>query len=372
MAKQRLTTVASRIERQFDQVRRSTRRKLGWADPLQIVPYFGYGNRQRRWLRGRVQEDRGVDVPDVEEGAFENFHRMLRRYLSREKPGARLRITHLGRTHEVETDEEGYFECDFDLDGSGPQDPDDERWRSVELELLKPLKEEWGEVRARGRVQVPPPAAEHAVVSDIDDTILVTGATKLVSHVKTVLFNSAHGRTAFPGVPAFYRALVRGLDDRPVHPIFYVSSSPWNLYGLFESFMEIQDIPAGPIFLKDFGLEPGRWFKSGHGTHKVGWIERLMEAYPDLRFVLIGDSGQKDPEIYREIVESHPGRVAAVYWRDVSKSRRDVVQGIAEEIRSHDVEAVLAEDTYEAAKNAAELGLIREEALSEIRADVGN
>lgn len=266
------------------------------------------------------------------------------------------------------TDHEGYFELDLELDGSG--DAEEDPWEPVELELLEPLREEWGEVKSRGRILVPPPEAEHAVVSDIDDTILVTGATTLVRHVKTVLLNSARSRTAFTGVPAFYRALARGRGIRPVHPIFYVSSSPWNLYGLFESFMEHHDIPTGPIFLKDFGLEPGRWFKSGHGTHKVGWIERLLETYPELRFVLIGDSGQKDPEIYLEVVEKHPDRIAAVYLRDVSRTRHSTVEGLTEEMRGHGVDAVLAEDTYEAAKNAAERGLIREECLSEVRADV--
>lgn len=364
--KRKVTHLGSRAEERLDELRRHLRRKAGWSDPLKVLPYRGYGTRHRFWLRGRVLEDRGVDEPEVGESALENIHRMLRRYASREQPGARLKATYGRREVEVVCDDEGYFE--LDLDGvEAPDDGSDDRWQAVDLELLEPLRAGQEPFCTQGPVLVPPEGAELCVVSDVDDTIMETGATDHQRHVKTVLLNSARSRTAFPGVGAFYRALECGMDDRPVNPVFYVSSSPWNLYELFEGFLELRELPLGPLFLKDFGLEPGKLFKSGHGEHKIRCVETLMETYPDLSFVLIGDSGQRDAEIYREVVRRQPERVEAVYLRDVSKDLRDEeVREIIAEIEDHGVAAVFAEDTRDAAANAVERGLIRPEALDEI------
>ena len=361
-----MTKVGSRAEERLDELRRHLRRKAGWDDPLKVRPYRGYGNRHRLWLTGRVLEDRGIDEPELGESTLENVHRMLRRYASREQPGARLKAVYGRHEVEVACDDEGYFELDLDLE-EGSDDGFDERWRPVDLELLEPLRDGQEPFCTQGQVLVPPEEAELCVVSDVDDTIVQTGATDLQRHVLTVLLNSARTRTAFPGVGAFYRALERGMDDRPVNPIFYVSSSPWNLYDLFEGFLELREIPPGPMFLKDFGLEPGKLFKSGHGEHKVRRVETLMDAYPDLAFVLIGDSGQEDAEIYREVVRRRPERVEAVYLRDVSKDLRDEeVREIIAEIEDHGVAAVFAEDTRDAAADAVERGLIHPETLDEI------
>jgi phosphatidate phosphatase APP1 len=365
-----VTHWGSSVEERVDGVIRSVRKKLGLVEPLKIIAFRGFGDGDNLWLCGRVLEDQGEDEPDVEEGRLENMVRMLRRYASRETPGAIVEATYRDHSFRVEADEEGYFAVDFAVPEADQEGVSD-RWRDIELELQAPLSKGQDKFRTTGRVLVPPEHAEYVVVSDIDDTIVQTGATNLARHVRTVLLNSAHSRTAFPGVPAFYRALELGSRDRPTNPIFYVSSSPWNLYPLFESFMELKGIPAGPIFLKDFGLAPGKLFKTGHGSHKVAWIERLMDAYPELPFVLLGDSGQKDAEIYREIVEERPGRVKAVYLRDVSDDHRDAaVRKLIEEMKAEGIEVVFDKDTRAAAENAVEIGLIDPACLEEIDENV--
>ena len=57
--------------------------------------------------------------------------------------------------------------------------------------------------------------------------------------------------------------------------------------------------------------------------HKLGPIRRILETYPALSFVLLGDSGQQDPELYLRVLREHPGRICAIYIRDVSATRRD-------------------------------------------------
>jgi len=164
---------------------------------------------------------------------------------------------------------------------------------------------------------------------------------------------------------AFYDALQRGPEGQAYNPIFYVSSSPWNIYDLLEDFLDVHGVPAGPLFLKDWSLT----VLGKHRDHKLGIIRRLLATYPELPFVLIGDSGEEDPEIYSQAVREHPGRIRAIYIRDVTTAARDAeVRAIAEEVRGLGVEMVLAPDTAVAAEHAASIGLIAPDSVPEIRA----
>jgi phosphatidate phosphatase APP1 len=180
-----------------------------------------------------------------------------------------------------------------------------------------------------------------------------------------VLLNNAYTRLPFEGVGAFYGALQRGPDGRAENPIFYVSSSPWNIYDVLEDFLDVHGVPEGPLFLKDWS--PSVLGK--HRGHKLGIIRTLLGTYPDLPFVLIGDSGEEDPEIYSQVVREHPGRVRAVYIRDVTSAERDAeVKTIAREMRNVGVEMVPVPDSASAAEHAASAGHISPEAVPDIRA----
>jgi phosphatidate phosphatase APP1 len=210
-----------------------------------------------------------------------------------------------------------------------------------------------------------PSGARVGIISDIDDTVVHSSATSVLKMTWIVLLNNAHTRLPFEGVAAFYRALQRGADGRDYNPIFYVSSSPWNIYDVLEYFLNVHGVPAGPIFLKDWS--PAVLGK--HRAHKLGVIRTLLGTYPELPFVLIGDSGQEDPEIYHQAVREHPGRIQAIYIRDVAATRRKVeVPAIAEEVRKLGVEMVLVPDSAAAAEHAAAKGLIAQDAVPEIRA----
>jgi phosphatidate phosphatase APP1 len=138
-----------------------------------------------------------------------------------------------------------------------------------------------------------------------------------------------------------------------------VSNSPWNLYDLLEDFLDIHQIPRGPLLLRDWSP---RMLKAGE-RHKLAAIQALLDTYPELEVVLVGDCGERDPEIYRQVVLRHPGRVLAVYVRDVAPNRRDVVRAIAEELAGHGVDLVFSPDTEAARRHALDHGLIVAAAL---------
>ncbi len=344
--------VGRAIEERFDRFKAELRRRYGWVAPPEVVTYRGHGTREALFMKGRVLESKGLTRSRATDTARTNLRNMARRFLSAEVPFARLRAAHAGQEVSVVADEEGFFDVRFDL----AEPPGAETaWHPVEVELLG---YDGARARAKGSVLVPD-GARLGVISDLDDTVIQTGVTSLLKMLRTALLNNAHTRLPFEGVTHFYRAL-----QGEANPIFYVSSSPWNLYDLLEDFLDVHDVPAGPLFLKDWSP----MVLTSHEQHKLGVIRTLLSTYPNLPFVLVGDSGEEDPEIYRTIVREHPGRIAAVYIRDVTTTERDyVVQAIARQVRSLGVEMLLVPNTAAAAEHAASRGLISPEALPGIR-----
>jgi phosphatidate phosphatase APP1 len=187
--------------------------------------------------------------------------------------------------------------------------------------------------------------------------------------LRVIFFNNAKTRLPFKGVAGFYRALCRGMSNHPSHnPIFYVSGSPWNLYDLLIDFMQTQQIPLGPLFLRDFGLSMDKFIKRSTKRHKLEQIEHILTLYPDLPFILIGDSGEKDPEIYQQVVQDFPGRILAIYIREISlEGRQAEIDLLIEELGKQDVEMVLVPDTEVAALHAVDRGFISRESLADIQ-----
>jgi len=366
----------------FDRALLSAKLKTRLVGPLEIQAYRGHGTPRELFLRGRVLELVGLKPPGGKASRRRNLANMSRRFLSGEIPHARVRATALGRTVEVRSNRDGYFDLRLPVPPapSGPGNPDGSdngtAWRSVDLELVWPparasIADSGGGVRARGEVLVPL-GASYGVISDLDDTVIQTGVTSLPNMIRTVLLNDASTRLPFDGVETFYGALGRGpAGGAPLNPIFYVSNGPWNLYDLLEDFLALNDLPKGPIFLRDWGPLT---FKDRHSRHKLGTIRRLFADYPKLPFVLVGDSGEEDPEVYDRVAREHPGRVAAIYIRDIAQGRvrGAEVRAICESLhRDTGVEMVLASDSGSAAEHAASIGLVGPDVPRKVHAASG-
>jgi phosphatidate phosphatase APP1 len=202
--------------------------------------------------------------------------------------------------------------------------------------------------------------------------VVKTDAAHLLRMARSVFLSNARTRLPFKGVAALYRALQQGTTAEPgANPLFYVSSSPWNLYDLLIEFFTLHNIPQGPIFLRDWGVSKHELLPTQHRGHKLVAIEQLLERYPDLPFILIGDSGQEDPEIYHEVVRRYPGRICAVYIRNVSRepSRATAIRALAQEVITVGSTLILADDTLAVAQHAVEQGWIRPETIPMIAAE---
>ena len=324
---------------------------------------MGYGTAERLVLQGRVLKY----VVEIEshptDTRWRNLVNMWKRFATRDVPNARVRARHGSSEALAVSDHEGYFTIDM-----APGAPlDGGVWHDVALDLPDaPFVP--GVSEATAQIIVPPPHAKFGIISDIDDTVVTTNVGSTLSMLATVLLSNSHARTPFAGIAAFYRALHDGAAGGQANPIFYVSNGPWNLYGLLVEFYKLNHIPLGPIFLRDFGPRMMLGTKR-QPSQKLGNIERILAAYPGLPFVLIGDSAERDPEIYHEVVKRFPERVLAIYIRsiDTRPERLSAIDALADAIRSTHAQFVLAPDSAFAAVHAAGEGLIDSARLAEIR-----
>jgi phosphatidate phosphatase APP1 len=330
---------------------------------LRIDAYAGYGTAERFYLRGRVLRDPGIRDVDAARGVLHNLKNTLRRALTDEVPHARVAVRFGAASVDARADDEGFFRIVLPLhDQPLPAG----HWQEVELELLEPAAAE--PVRVTARVLVPGADAEFGVISDIDDTVVRTEATNWIRMLRIVLLTNAHSRMPFAHVDALYRALREGSDGQRQNPIFYLSSGPWNFHDLLAEFLRVHGIPEGPLFLRNWDASPRRLLRMKHGDHKLVRLRHLLEVYPALPWVLIGDSGQEDPEIYRDVALACPGRVKVTYIRSViAGSRADEVRAIRAELADHGVDMLLIDEKTEAAEHAAERGLITAAALEAMR-----
>ena len=338
-------------------------------DPYGIVPYRGFVAADRALVLGRVMQDEGMAPPDPTHGRWRNLLHALKRLESDPLPHARVRVTVGGKTSDLTADDEGFFRTWVPVGQSELQSG----WQPVELALTG-TRGNAGRTTI-GEVLAPAPGARFGVVSDMDDTVVQSRVTDFVRAAHLVLLENARTRLPFHGVAAFYRALVAGAGGNEGNPIFYVSNSPWNIYDVITDFLAAQDIPAGPMLLRDWDL--GLRLRRRPG-HKATAIPEILAAYPALPFLLVGDSGQEDPEIYRQVVRDHPGRIPAVYIRNVTPhpEREAAIRRLAEDVMAAGSTLVLADDTLAVAQHAAAHGWIAPAALAgvgeEKRADEGS
>lgn len=360
--------VFKKVANPFQKLRLYIKQKLGWLDMPIILPYRGMGNAQCVWLRGQVLEDSGLANTSQKPNVWQNLLAMYKRFASDAIPGVKVQGTFRGKIVVAETDEKGFFAMRFDLDELIPEgDP----WQNVELELLDEVIEDQGDIRAIGEVVVMQRESEYGIISDVDDTVLISHATNTYKKVRLMVIKNARTRLPFEGVAAFYHWLQLGMKPECFNPIFFVSSSEWNLYDLLIEFAEVNNIPKAPFLLRTLEEDWWKFWKSGGGSHnhKLDKIDRIMEAFEGMKFILIGDSGQHDTELYSRAVEQHPGRILAIYIRDVSKNKRDkAVSQIATEVcKREGVDMLLVHDTVAATKHAIEKGYIPAEALEDVK-----
>jgi phosphatidate phosphatase APP1 len=290
----------------------------GYDRKVRVLAYAGYRNDLVARLKGRIVR---YEKPlDAGEGLLTRLYAMMEIYNSNELAGVRIRCDAYGHVYEGTTDAEGYFDFEVPVNQVLPAST---TWEHVTISTPSHSAQQ---AAIMVPVLAPGRAGNWGIISDIDDTVVETGATDFIKNWRRVLVEQPHDRLAVPGASSLYKTIAQDHAD-PARPFFYVSSSPWNLYGFIAEFMELNGIPHGPMFLKDYGIDRSQFIRRGHDEHKLDAIERVLAFYPNLRFILIGDNGQRDVSVYAQVVTDYPRRVAAVFIRDVDGSCRSGPEG---------------------------------------------
>ena len=384
------------LEESLDRWWRALGRALGRGRPRSAIPFTGWDNTHhapegepaRAVFGCRVLATPLGGGPRAKDRWWDNLVNTYRRWDTQEVPGAVVTAELGGAAQEVVADEEGYAWFRFSPppvgdSGGGSGGGSGGAFTSTAHLLVADSAADRAvdpraEAATRGPlVEVelpvirPGPDAPFAVVSDLDDTVIHTGITNLLTAARLTFLHNALTRKPLPGVSALYRAL-GGTGGRRV-PFFYVSSSAWNLHDLLTDFLRLNRLPVGPLLLQDLGLDRFKFLKQPGHTHKLDKARSLVDAFPRLPFVLIGDSGQADPHLYATLARERPGRVAAVLIRDVDAGRktgRDVAaEAELAAARAAGTPAFLVHDSVEAAEHLIRLGLLDAAALPAIRAD---
>ncbi len=334
-------------------------------DGLVLKASRGYGSTTEVFLIGRVFRQSRQDTPADEESLVDQLRAVRRRIMRRAVRGVSVVAEFYGTQERFTTDQDGYFRVHLKLPDVPPANT---VWHAMDLRL-----ENHPAVQAQGSIFIPTDRCRYVVISDIDDTVMETGVANKLKMLWRLFVEDADSRVPFPGVAALYRALHTGTSGDQANPMLYVSRAPWGIYDVFDEFFAQHRIPAGPIlFLREWGVSWTWPFPRKAEEHKRDLINNMLALYHDLPIVLMGDSGQHDPEIYRKVVDEHPGRVLAVYIRNVSREpdRIKEIEELAKAVVMAGSSLVLAADSAAIAQHAAELGLIAPDAISSVAEDV--
>ncbi len=312
--------IAAVIENAFFGSIESVLRARGWRE--RIIGYTGYGTPGQARIMARVLLSRegedygwsahaepGTTRQEVEEADLQK--RGWRAFLTAPAANTAVRIELGAATLVARTDRGGYIDVVVSGHGLSPG------WHNATLTELS------GDT-VETKVQVVDPHTPIGVVSDIDDTVMMTHLPRPMIAAFNTFVRSEQAREEVPGMATMYRSL---LDQQPGTPIFYLSTGAWNTAPTLTRFMRRHGFPAGPLLLTDWGPTNTGWFRSGQ-EHKRQQLARLTQEYADTRWILVGDDGQHDPAIYGDFAEAHPDRVEVIAIRQLSPGQQVLSHGL--------------------------------------------
>ncbi len=306
----------ARLEDRFHRFRERRARRRGLT-PV-VMPYTGYGSTQ--WIRvlSRVL----LAMPEAIDDIRYRKIRGWRSFTSVPVGDITVLIGVDGVEHPVTADRGGVVDERLEVVLSPG-------WHTITLRT-----EESAPVEAP--IFVVDPEATIGLVSDVDDTVMVTALPRPLLAAWNTFVLDEHARTPVAGMAVLFEKLVR---DHPGSPVVYLSTGAWNVAPTLTRFLSRHLYPPGPLLLTDWGPTRDRWFRSGR-AHKEESLLRLVEEFPHLRWILVGDDGQHDEDLYGSFAAAHPDRIAAIAIRQLSGGEAVLAGGRAKAGRHDEDDAI--------------------------------
>ena len=321
-------------------------------DPV-VQVYSGYGNRKYIFLYGHVFKFSPVPRKRFRGSYVTNAFALIRSFMVKPWPGAKVKLVWGNQSIEHTTSSDGFFKFEW-----SPGIDVKAGWHPVQVHLIHP---ETNQIISTGEGLVfIPHEHQYAIISDIDDTFLISHSAKLRKRLYVLFTKNAHSRKTFDDVVKHYQLLAHAgsLQDLP-NPFFYVSSSEWNLYDFIIEFSKRNHLPKG-IFLLSQLKRLHEVLKTGQNKHSAKFmrIVRIIEAFPEQKFILMGDDSQEDPNIYASIVKHFPDKIQVVYLRRIHSPNVKKTEENVKFIQDMNVPCCYFTHSIEAIAHSKQTGLI--------------
>lgn len=295
-------------------------RWLGINNTTVVKLYLGYGHQQHLLLYGHVLARSPLPQQYTGNNLLRNMLQLLRLFWVKPLPNAKVQLQWEDKLIEAVTENDGFFKLEWSSAASVPAG-----LHNITVTCL--ANDNQPIARGQGSIVVPH-ITQLVIISDVDDTFLISHSATIFKRLYTLFTLNARTRKAFEGVAQHYKWLQYAQTNaNEPNPFFYVSSSEWNLYDYLQEFVQVQQLPPG-VFLLNQIKQWQQLLKTGKTKHqgKFARIVRVMEAFPNQQFILLGDNSQHDPEIYHSIAAHFPGRIVAIYIRIVNNKKQATVQ----------------------------------------------
>lgn len=317
-----------------------------------VKVYHGYGHTHNLVVYGHVFKFKAKTTQNFSNNLFVNIVHLFKLFVVKPFPFTKVRLTFYGQIVENRTAYDGFFKFEWRAEKEVAAG-----WHNVKVEAIAENNEVLAS--AGGKIYVPH-ITQYAFVSDIDDTIIVSHSAKIYRRLRQLFIKNPRTRKTFASVKKYYQLLANAhTDATQPNPFFYVSSSEWNLYDYLVEHFRFNELPEGTFLLNQLK----RWknlFRTGKTGHegKLIRVMRIMEAFPNQKFVFFGDNSQMDPVIYQKIAEKYPKNLAAVYIRNVRPSRQAETESLLLKIEQQQIETCLFLHSDEAIAHSKQIGLI--------------
>jgi phosphatidate phosphatase APP1 len=326
---------------------------LRLSNAITVKLYHGYGYEQKLFIHGHVLALSPMPRKKYRNKLLVNLFSLIRLFIVKPVKHAHVQLSWEQKLLTAETDTDGFFRLEWTSDTHKKFG-----WHEILVSLVNAKGETV--TTSNGFIFIPY-ATQYGFISDIDDTFLISHSSTIFKRLRVLFTNNARSRKPFEGVVEHYKLLAEAQTkpDEP-NPFFYVSSSEWNLYDYIVEFTRVNELPRGVFLLNQMKQFSGL-FKTGKSNHsgKFTRIVRILETFPKQKFILLGDSSQQDPYIYTSLVEHFPGRISAVYIRDIYKKNQQKVREALMKLDSTGVPYCFFAHSTDAIAHSRKIGLIK-------------
>ena len=322
---------------------------------LDLQLYRGYANDTEIVVFGHVFESWGPSYYEIDRNGFYHIIALWNMFSIRPLKNVEVEFRFKDLKIMGSTNANGYFNFTlpyhFELAAG---------WHSYEV-VCKAQGQEYGIIESAEFRK--PYNTGLTIVSDIDDTFLISHSGNIWKKLYVLLTRNVTQRKTFDEVVAHYKALENNPKNKDSpNSFFFVSSSEWNLYYFIVQFSILQKLPKAVLKLKKLKTRVMDFLKTGGGNHdhKFDKINSIITFYPDSQYVLLGDDSQKDADIYERICTKFPKNIKAVYIRQVSKRSKPIIKEKIHLIQNKNIETCYFTSSAEAIAHSKRIGLIKQ------------